>query len=250
MSAKHGFEITTGKILRQGLFEESSTAKHRLGTRMQLADGRVFYYAKSGGTLAGGKLCAAKQCQANHMNQSVAAAAAVGDKSVSLTVGATAVTANEYAEGWLHINDAAGEGHQYKIKRHPAVSASGTATFYLYDPIQVALTTSSEFTLVYNPFYGVAHTATEENVFVGIPPMAVTSGYYFWIQTWGPAIVLATTTAAVGNELIPGATAGSVGYYSVTTQAAVQFTKPTVGVQMGTAGVDTEYKPIFLMLLP
>lgn len=48
LSKTRGFETTTGKVIKQGLFEESATANHNVGTRMQLADGRVFFYATEG----------------------------------------------------------------------------------------------------------------------------------------------------------------------------------------------------------
>lgn len=247
--AGRGFEITTGLVIRQGIYEESSTAKHPVGTRMQLADGRVYYYAKADASgLTKALLCMSPAVTANHNNQAVAAAAAAGTKSVSCTLGATACTADQYAEGYLVINDAAGEGHYYKIKSHGTSTAGSEAiTVTLYDPIQVALTTSSEYTLVPNPFMGITNTATEENSPAGVPMMAVTASYYAWVQTWGVCSVLRKDTTALGAQLIPASTSGGVVGHTATNN--VLITMPPVGLAIST-GVDTEHNPIFLKLHP
>ena len=84
-----GFEVTTGLVMQQGLFEESSTAKHRLGTRVQLADGRVFYYALAGEGLAQGKICIGALNNDTHQELAIAAVTVADDKSVTLTAPAT-----------------------------------------------------------------------------------------------------------------------------------------------------------------
>jgi hypothetical protein len=88
--------------------------------------------------LAPGKLAVAATVVANHQNMAVAAAAAVGATSVTVTLGATAATADYYADGFLTINDAAGEGISYRVKSHPAHAGSGSLVVELYDPIKVA----------------------------------------------------------------------------------------------------------------
>ena len=190
----------------------------------------------------------AKAIVDNHTNKAVTAASAIGSKSITLTLGATAATKNQYAEGYLFVNDATGEGYTYKIRTHPAAAASGSLTLTLYDPVQVALVAStSEVTLLASPFSSVTHSATEESVPAGIPPIAVTSGYYLWLQTWGYANCLRGDTADHGSILRPDSTAGELSGETATNN--VQITMPLCAIS-ACIGVDTEYRPVLLQIMP
>jgi len=235
--------ITQGWL--QGIHEISATAKHSVGALRLTADGRKFRYAKAGGTLSAGKATVAPQANADHVDEAITAAVAVGTSQLTLTVTAgTAIAEDNLKGGFLQINDEAGEGHQYLIDSNTAISSSGTdIVVTLVDPIRVALTTSSEFSLITNPFMDVTSSATDENFCTGVCPMAVTDNYYFWSQTGGPACALILDTPAVGSNLI----------YSPSGALAVIATDvdvdvPIVGYAYGTAGVTTEYKPVFLTI--
>ena len=74
--AKGGYAETPNTFWRQGLFEESSTQKHRIGAVRALDDGRVFAYAKAGATLAAGECNQAAAVDTYSLQCAVAAAAA------------------------------------------------------------------------------------------------------------------------------------------------------------------------------
>lgn len=232
-------------LYNQGLFEQSSTAKHAIGTRRPLEDGRVFIYAKAGAAnLTAGQLCVAPTVVANHVNCSVKEAVSTDEKEVTVTLGATAATANQYKNGFLVINDADGQGHQYKIRDHAAADASSDLEVRLYDAIKEALTTSSEASLLKHPYDSVVISATDQaDLAVGVPPIDVTAGYYFWMQTWGPCSCLADETLAIGSVLTIGT--GTAGAVEVKDAVAEQ----EVGIA-NQAGVDTEYRQIFLTIQP
>lgn len=196
--------------------------EHQLGARAKMADGRVFRYCKAGGTaLVPGKLQQAPAEITNHQNLTPAAAA-IGATSVTVTLGATAATANQYAGGWLIVTTTPGQGYQYKIKSHPAADASATLVLSLEDPILVALTTSSVVDLVLNPYSGViVNPTTASSCPVGVAVYPITASYYGWIQTGGVATILSDGGSTVGtNVSASNATAGSV-EAAVTGQAAV-----------------------------
>lgn len=229
----------------QDIFSESSTAKETVGTIRELPDGRAFVYAKAGSSaLAAGKLAVAAAIDADVMNEACASAHSVGDLQFAETITSTTVAEDYFAGGYLQINDATGEGHQYKIVSNTAVSAGTSITLTLEESIRVALTAStSEFTIVHNPAMATVESATL-GFPVGVAPMAVTASYYYWAQIRGMANVLSDDTAAVGKPLnqstsTAGAVSGSdyASYY------------PQVGIRMGTAGVATEYKPSWLNIL-
>lgn len=237
----------------QGIRETSSTARERVGAVRIDALGRTFRYAKNGATaLAAGKVTQGPAATANHINCNVAAAA-IGDTLVSLTVGATEVTENQYEGGLLQINDGTGEGHSYLIASNTACDASGTTTLLLEEPLMVALVASgtTEASLIPSAWAGVAVSTTEENVPAGVPLVAVPASHYCWLQTGGIANVLMDGTPAVGTLLtFSGTAAGALAALMIDADAAADYaqTMPIVGKQYATAGVDTEYKPVYLMI--
>jgi len=240
---------------KQGIYEMSETAKAELSTRLAFSDGRVFRYAKAGATaLAPGKLSKVGALAAQ-INKAVEAAVAAGGKVVSLTTSSAITTA---AEGYLVINDAAGEGILYKIKKTAANATTSTSTdVTLYDPIATALTTSSEGSVLYNPYEQVEIISAATDLIVGVSPITVTAEYYFWLQTWGPCALWSEGTPAVGLQVFPGLNSGVAGTSDIvptvggwgSAGAACSFPCPSIGVQWQ-VGVNTEYKLVYLMITP
>ena len=229
----------------QGIHEASTVQKELLGTLRVTLDGRKFRYAKAGGVLAAGKACIGAASVANHINRAADAAVAVGVTQLEQTVGATAVTENQYAGGYLDVNDATGEGYRYGIESNSAADASGTTTIQLSDPIRVDLVkTTSELSLIPNVRSGVTHSATEESVPAGIAVGVVPSGSYCWLQTGGEAIALMDSTPAVATMLTLGSVAGSLAAINAT----LDIDQPIFAVKTHNAGVDAEYKPIDLRI--
>lgn len=192
------------KIFAQGLFDVSATALERVGTIRTLDDGRKFAYAKNGAVaLVAGKLCQSAAPVANHLNIAVAAAAAVDDSTITVTLGATAASVNDYQNGFLHTNDAAGEGFIYKVKSHPAANASASLVLTLYDKVRFALTTASEATLTKHPEKDVIlcpTTLTSQPI--GVPVVDVAIDNFFWIQGAGPCAVLTDGVVVVGETVV------------------------------------------------
>ena len=230
----------------QGIYQTSATQKEALGTRRALKDGREFVYAQAGGSdLAAGKLGVSASIAAAHADEVILAAVAIGTKTLAVTVTAgTAIAENALKDGALQINDATGEGYSYPISANSAISASGTiVNLTLYEGIKVALDTTSEFTLVHNPWKGIVESTTV-GCPVGVPVVAVTTLYYYWAQTKGLACVLMGDTVALGTDVIQD-TATVAGGTAIMAAASVI---PAVGTVHGFAGVDTEYQPVILKI--
>lgn len=192
---------------------ESSTAQlHPLGALAATDDGRRYKYALAGGTdLVAGTLQQTPAELTNHANMAVGAAVAIGGTSVSVTPGATAGAANLYSEGYFFVNDVTGEGLYYKVGSHAAITSSVAFTVNLVDAIKVALTTSSEATLITNPYKNtVIYPTTATGACVGVAPWAVDDADYYWCQVGGVASVLCDGNWTVGSRLSPSnATAGA-----------------------------------------
>lgn len=230
--------------LPQGLFDESSVQLMDLGALVSTADGREYRYVKAGGTaLVPGKLQQGPAVVANHQNIAVAAAAAIGATSVTVTLGATAATANQYAGGTMVVNDVTGEGYTYTIKSHPAADASASLVITLEDDdaIRVALTTSSEVCLFPNLYNGViVNPTTPTNKPVGVAVKAITASYYGFIQTKGTVSCLNDSATAVGLALAPSQSVAGALKTGATTL-------DSVGSALQ-AGVDTEYRTVWINL--
>lgn len=201
---------------------------------------RKFRYAKMGAVAAvPGKVYQSPAPISNHLNLACAAAA-IGATQVTVTVaGGTNVTANQYAGGLLIINDATGEGYSYLINSHPAATAGSTLVVTLEDPLVVALDATSEASLQANPYNGViVSPATPTASPVGVAIYPIPAGEYGFIQTSGPVACLADGAITVGNQVsVSNAVAGAV-ESEVAGQANVGYALM--------AGVDTEYRAIFL----
>lgn len=228
-----------------------------LGQSLFTPDGRRFRFGSNGGTLAvAGTLVQSSVPVANHILQTPQAAA-IGATSVVVALGATAVKANEYAEGMLHITAAnSGQGYAYPIDKHGTVLASGNFTVPLVrgSVVQVAIgTTANSASLYHNPFFQVvlsATTYTSTVVGVVIEPLAAstaTNVAHGWIQTRGLASVRAdTSTIVVGQPVVASnAVAGDVGLPSVT--IATTITQPIVGNVIA-IGSSTNYALVDLHL--
>jgi hypothetical protein len=195
------------------VYKTYTTAKHRLGTQIDLPDGRRFRFAQNGAAaLAAARLVQSVVPVANHLNIPVQAAAAAGATQISVTLGATAVAANAYRDGYVYVNDAGAdtttEGYMYRIKSHPAASGAATLTLTLYEdsPVKVALTTNSEVTLIRNKFSGVIiHPSPPTSLVVGATPVAVDANAYFWCQTRGLCPVLTDGTLVQARSAMPSA---------------------------------------------
>lgn len=227
-------------------YATNTVQNHGMGEYANIGDGRSFRFAQAGAVaLAKGKLGQAPAPKTNHHNVAVASAAAVGASTVTVTLGATAAVAQEYVEGYLAINDNAGEGQTYKISDQPAAASSAALTVTLFDNVSVALTTSSEATLVHHAQKGVVEVASATRRPSGVPLVDVAISGYYWGQVKGVSSVLADQAIALGSRCVAsGSVAGAVVAESTTAATAVVTTQ--VALANILAGVDTEYRPLFL----
>lgn len=232
----------------QGVFEESSTQKAGLGTRIAFEDGRVYRYAKNGATaLAAGKFVKAGALVAQ-ATKAVEAAVVVGNNSITLTTSSAITTATD---GYLQIDTGSGmTGQQYKIKTCAANATTTTSTdFVLYDPIAVALTTSAYGSVFYNPYEQCEVCSAQTDIVLGVPPIVVTAEYYFWLQTWGPACVYNEGTGTAGYPIYIS-TSLAAGVTTVPHAAGSTTSYPLQLGQLWQTGVEGLFKMVNLMLMP
>ena len=231
--------LASGGAVGQPLYSSSSTAAHTPGTLAVSSNGRKYRYVKNGAVaLVVGNVVAAPAQLTNH-DQLTPAAAAIGAETITITLGATAVTANQYAGGMAVIDTTPGEGYAYIIKGHPAADASASVVLTLETPIIVALTTSSRVTIAPNPYVGVIQhpVTTATSVCLGGCIFILAISEYGWIQTGGAGAALIAGTPAVGQPVTStGAVAGALSVHSAELNAPAT---------MMVTGVDTKIMPVF-----
>ena len=211
-------------------FSTSATKIAPLGTRGTLPDGRVFRMAKAGATAlrAGNPVVAVAPGQFSMLNTShnaeFPASTTQYTTATQITIGGSwdgtsnGVTANDYADGWLLVGSTVGSGtnniQMLRIKSHTAQDGGtshtgGTSALEVTLEVGVHplwdITSSAGAALVKNPYEALAITtsaAANTNMVMGVPQNAVTEEYYFWVQTWGDAIV--RMSDASSSALVPG----------------------------------------------
>lgn len=239
--------------LGQLMFVSSPTSQHPLGTRGYSEDGRAFRYAKAGvSDLVAGQVLQSPAIVPGHL--ALALATSVGATTIgSIAIGATVASsaaANLYAEGFLQVSAGLGQGYNYRIQQHAAVSTGATGTFNLYpeDALVVALGATSVVALIANKYNGViqAPVTTATGEIVGVAPYVISATQFGWIQTWGDCPVLMSGAGALGSPLVGiSATAGG----AATATAASLLVNQAIGF-LRQIGVDTKYNAVTLRISP
>lgn len=219
-----------------------------LEQRMELPDGSVYYLCSTGEAVGAGKLCMQAAGVANHDMDLVTTAAAVGDKTITVTLGATAATLNQYAGGYIYVNSTAGVGHKYRIASNPAADSEGSLTVTLAEneSVTVALTASSETGLMANAYSAVELWDVNDidGPPVGIAATDIASGSYGWLLTKGYQPVLSGATVPVlGSAVMPADTAADDGAVEVRDPATAT---PSIGMGALIAPVDGDYGMILV----
>ena len=233
------------------IYTESATQLFPLGTKLDLGD-RVFRYAQMDGAVTAGKVLHQKASIIAHHSQMTATAIVGADSDAGTTdisvetQGDTDITANQYKDGYLFVNDADGEGQSWRIKSHPAHdhSADPSIVITVYGGVKTALAATSELTLVQNVYKDViVAPATETGAVVGVTNIDMTDDYYGWIQVRGPKACLAGETLVLGHRVLRSdADAGAV------MPDNSDDLLPQIGSVMASTVVDTEYCLIYLTI--
>ena len=234
---------------------ETSSQKHVLGTRMILPDGRVYRYSEVGAAdIAGGAVVQAPAGTAADDQDKLVAAVSAGSTTVTLSQSLT-ITKDKYKDGYMHINSGTGAGEVYRIKSNTAVSSATGCVLTLdeEDGLATALTAGAsncEVGLSVNPYSNVIISPTTvTNVAIGVAPTLLTQEYFGWIQTWGPAAVLANAAGVIGQHVRVGGASTAGGTEDMDFDGTNE-NEQLIGVQMLIASAAADYALVFLQISP
>ncbi len=204
-------------------------------------DGRQFRYVKFGGTstIQPGFLLVGPAAPANSTaltitatgtGGQVAANLVAGSRTLVVTNGNTAVTADQFQYVDIYVGGASATAlYSLKLAGNSAAATTGYITLYLDDPLPASATTLVPATdlvnLVLSKYNGPT-ASTTGNAPVGVTTTQIvntaTVTNYGWVQTAGKAVVKATTATiglgiaqdqagTAGYVIISAATTGSIG---------------------------------------
>jgi hypothetical protein len=228
-----GARILTESDLR----DVTTTKMTQYGAVGQTEDGRRFRYVGTGATgLTAGLLGVSAPKVANHENISLTAGSnvAVGSRLITATLGATAATQDQYAEGFLYVVDGTGKGATYRISGNSAAASAGSVQIYLAEPLFTALSVAdTKVTLAASNYAGVTPSTTLAKA-AGVASVAIPASNFGWVQTHGVAAPLAQGAVTKGFPF----------KQSTTVAGAVTVGSAATDQTLGTADealVDTKY---------
>lgn len=216
-------------LTASGTFQQSTDASlvTLVGTRWDLSDGGEVILVSTGAstTTASGFLYQDPALVANHQGLTVTAVQAYSNNgntpaTVTVTLGATALTANQYQGGFLLVQSGTGIGQTLRITENPAALSSGTGVVItLEDAPNTALTTSSVVSLI--PPHGanvIINPTTPSNVPAGIALYPISPASYGFLKVKGlVGAVSDASIASVGNSIAASTTtAGTVTLFVAT----------------------------------
>jgi len=234
-------------LVANGTFQTStdSSLATLVGTRFDTSDGRELMLVKAGAVaVVPGKLYQDAALVANHQNLAVTAYQAYSANGnvpakVTVTLGATAATANQYAGGFVVVNDNNGEGQTLRIASHPAASSSGSLAVTLEDGATTAITTASEVCLI--PPHGadiILAPTTLTGAVAGVSLYDIAASAYGFVTTKGLTSCLADGAIAIGASIAPSNAVSGAVEVGVLAQGIIG--------NAAQAGVDTEYRTVFI----
>jgi len=204
-------------------FQMDATPKYNLGFKVESADGKVYRYSHFGDDVNRGVLVAQDLSESSVVdtdNAIIDSASAVTttdglikSKYVQLTL--ASITAGQLAGGVFITTDDAGEGYTYDIVGNTATNdpATGDIRIELAQPLQVAVTSATDFCIMGNQYSNLEIATTTDAGIAGVTcaTMDVSEAAWGWIQTKGRVGILQDGTIAVGGIVtLSDGTSGAV----------------------------------------
>lgn len=229
---------------QQDVFATSTTAQMDVGAKMVDTLGDIYRYILAGGAITAGHLVQSPAPKTTAAKSVAVNTAVIGDTSVTITAGAEAVTADEYANGTLTVVTGTAIGSTYAVVGNTAISvAGGSVTVYLGSPIRVTFGAGDTVTLTHNPCHNALEVASSTREPVGIACVDIASGSYGWVKSRGIIGGLADENLTLGALLTSGTSvAGAIEEYD---DDSTPDTDNIVGFAIFSAN-DGETQPLFV----
>jgi len=204
------------------IFDMHAIQRYAIGTRVSRVDGSEFVYShfltdsaagtvvgpdiSEGGEVAGVDNALIAPASAAAVPDTVITAGSIGSRHVQMTN--AGIVADEHAGGYLAIVSGTGAGYTYRIKGNDATddTVTGDVVIELYDPIKVAIDTTSDVHIIGSPYAQLIKATGaggEDNLAVGVTcaNMDVSVAAYGWVCAKGIIAPLVDGTIAAGEAI-------------------------------------------------
>jgi len=243
--ASGALSLTSGGTFQQSTDSELATL---VGTRWDLSDGREVILVSTGSTTTAtaGQLYQDAAVVPNHQNCAVASFTAYNGTTgvpatVVVTLGNTAITANQYRGGLLVVNAGTGIGQTLRIASHGAAAGSGTTAVVLEDSPNIALSVSDS-KVCFNNVHGanvIVSPTTQTGAVAGVGLYRISPSSYGFMTSKGLTSCLSDAlVAAVGQAISPSVTTAGTVTLSGSTTAILGYASQTA--------VSAEARTVFL----
>jgi hypothetical protein len=220
-----------------------------LGTIGVATDGSLYRFAYSGAVaLSIGKVTVGQAIVSNHSNLALDSTSpvAVNSNTLAVVLGGTAITQDQYLDGYAVINDGTGKGQRFRIAGNSAqTSTTGVATIFLYNPVTTLLALADTKVTLEPSRWGltVVHPGSSGALLCNGVPQSITVpiNNYYWSKTRGGASVLSDGIIAKGTGAIltTNAVAGAL-----LTEASTTIVQRVAEAPEAT--VDTKYYTLLM----
>ncbi len=190
------------------------------GSRWDLSDGRevALVFNSAAGAIAAGLLVQGPAFLVNHQDLVTVAYVPYSNNGnvpakVTVTLGNTLVTANQYTGGFVIVNSGTGIGQTLKIASHPAANALANLVLTLEEGATVALVAGNSKVCLSAPQHVnvVVHPTASTGAAVGVTLYALPVSSFGFVVTRGQTACLNDAGTTVGYPLMRSSnTAGAV----------------------------------------
>lgn len=223
---------TEAFISPQARLDVLSSSTSQVGVKTVGTDGKVFRLVKLAENGLAGQSVQANIIDADFEGLAVAEEALAGQNKIKVTLGAGAVTADQFEGATLVVNSGAGAGLQFYVDAHDAADAAADVVLTLVEKLPVAIPDTAEVSLIANPYANAIITpTTPTGKILGVLQNDASAGDYALIQSKGYAAVIAQGALAAGDLLAPSASVAG---------AFVASATGTLGSVVQTAIANTE----------
>ncbi len=245
---------TAETIAALNIFSSRTDPLHRVGTMIDLADGRRLRYSHFGAAVTQGRLVSQdlSESSANLNAITVVASASAatttdgtaGQKFLEGTI--ASISKDNYAGGYLVMTAGTGRGFNYRVKGNsvtglPDGPASGNLRIELHDKMEIGTTADSDIILIGSKYQNLEVSTGTDLTAAGVCLADQAADDYGWIQTRGVCAVLEEGTIPDGSmvalsDVVNGAVMQMGGY---TASASTDFATEAIVGYAVFAGADT-----------
>ena len=195
-------------------FTSGATKLFPIGSKLLYGNTTYRYCKMGGGAVTAGKCVTHAVSIAHHFDMALTGTVAAGETAISVETAGTDLTLNQYAGGYLYVNDAGGEGQMLRIRSNPAHDHSEDPSVVIttYDKLKTPLATASRVTIIPDPLGAlIVQAATTTGATMGVTVVDMAANHFGWMAVSGPTPVLTSGTVVIGNHAVPLGAAGAVG---------------------------------------